>query len=51
MKFYFEDAPKQAGARMNIKDVWQNNVVEDRELITGQNPMSAATVGEKLVAI
>ena len=50
MKFYPEDALKQAGANMNVKDVWQNNVIEDRELITGQNPMSAASVGEKLVA-
>jgi putative intracellular protease/amidase len=50
MRFYPEDALKQAGAILNIKDVWQNNVVEDRELITGQNPMSASSVGEKLVA-
>lgn len=50
MKFYPEDALKQAGANVNVKDVWQNNVIEDRELITGQNPMSAASVGEKLVA-
>lgn len=50
MKFYPQDALNQAGANVNVKDVWQNNVIEDRELITGQNPMSAATVGEKLVA-
>lgn len=50
MKFYPETALKHAGATVNAKDLWQANVVEDRELITGQNPASAVGVGEKLLA-
>jgi putative intracellular protease/amidase len=50
MKFYPETALKQAGAVFSAKDLWQPNVIEDRELITGQNPASAVGVGEKLLA-
>lgn len=50
MKFYPQTALEQAGAKFQAKDLWQANVVEDRELITGQNPASAIEVGEKLLA-
>jgi len=50
MKFYPQTALQQAGAKFHAKDLWQANVVEDRELITGQNPASAVGVGEKLLA-
>lgn len=50
MKFYPQTALEQAGAKFQAKDLWQANVVEDRELITGQNPASAVGVGEKLLA-
>lgn len=50
MKFYPQTALEQAGAKFQAKDLWQANVVEDRELITGQNPASAIGVGEKLLA-
>ena len=50
MKFYPQTALEQAGAKFQEKDLWQANVVEDRELITGQNPASAIGVGEKLLA-
>lgn len=50
MKFYPQTALEQAGAKFQEKEMWQANVVEDRELITGQNPASAIGVGEKLVA-
>jgi putative intracellular protease/amidase len=50
MKFYPQTALQQAGAKFQAKDLWQANVVEDRELITGQNPASAIGVGEKLLA-
>lgn len=50
MKFYPQTALEQAGATFSAKDLWQANVVEDRELITGQNPASAVGVGEKLLA-
>ncbi|MND97056.1 hypothetical protein D3C87_1285180 [compost metagenome] len=56
IKFYPQTALEQAGAKFQEKEMWQANVVEDRELITGQNPASAigvgvgVGVGEKLVA-
>lgn len=50
MKFYPQTALEQAGAKFQAKELWQANVVEDRELITGQNPASAIGVGEKLLA-
>jgi len=50
MKFYPQTALQQAGAKFHAKDLWQANIVEDRELITGQNPASAVGVGEKLLA-
>lgn len=50
MKFYPQTALEQAGAKFQANALWQANVVEDRELITGQNPASAVGVGEKLLA-
>jgi len=50
MKFYPQTALEQAGAKFHAKALWEANVVEDRELITGQNPASAIGVGEKLLA-
>lgn len=50
MKFYPQTALEQAGAKFQAKALWEANVVEDRELITGQNPASAVGVGEKLLA-
>jgi putative intracellular protease/amidase len=50
MKFYPQTALQQAGAKFQAKALWEANVVEDRELITGQNPASAIGVGEKLLA-
>jgi len=38
--FYVVDALKAAGGKVNVKGVFEVNVVEDRELITGQNPPS-----------
>lgn len=49
MKFYPETALQQAGAKVSAKDLWQAHVVEDRELITGQNPASAVAVGKRLI--
>jgi putative intracellular protease/amidase len=50
MKFYPQTALEQAGAKFHANALWETNVVEDRELITGQNPASAIGVGEKLLA-
>ncbi len=35
-----EDALRLAGGNIQNAETWQSNVVEDRELITGQNPFS-----------
>lgn len=40
VQFYPEDALKVAGAKIKNADPMENNVIEDRELITGQNPAS-----------
>jgi putative intracellular protease/amidase len=40
MKFYPEDALKAAGGDLTEAPPKQSNVVQDRELITGQNPFS-----------
>jgi putative intracellular protease/amidase len=40
MKFYPEDALKAAGGELTVAAPRQSNVVQDRELITGQNPFS-----------
>ena len=51
MKFYPQSALQWAGVdyRSNTQP-WQSNVVVDRELITGQNPASAADVAKALLA-
>jgi len=49
LEFYVEDAIKVAGANVENKGVKENNVVEDRELITGQNPSSDHDLGKTLV--
>ncbi|MDF0605818.1 type 1 glutamine amidotransferase domain-containing protein [Neisseriaceae bacterium TC5R-5] len=50
MQFYPQTALEQAGMRFSKStQPWQAHVVEDRELITGQNPASAPDVGNKLL--
>lgn len=50
MKFYPQTALEQAGASYSSNAApWTPHVVEDRELITGQNPASALTVGQALI--
>jgi putative intracellular protease/amidase len=51
-KLYFNmpDALQAAGGKVNNTKVdFEPNVIEDRELITGQNPRSDHLIGEKLV--
>ena len=50
MKFYPEEALALAGAVVQNGAAWQPNVVEDRELLSGQQPLSAQAFGDKLVA-
>jgi len=48
--FYMPDALTVAGGVVNTTKIdFEPNVIEDRELITGQNPRSDHLIGEKLV--
>jgi putative intracellular protease/amidase len=47
--FYSEDALRTAGGKLEIGPDFEPHVVEDRELITGQNPRSDHLIGERLV--
>lgn len=50
MKFYPQTALEVAGgAYRSNQSPWAPNVVIDRELITGQNPASAAAVGQAIL--
>ncbi|WP_109476216.1 type 1 glutamine amidotransferase domain-containing protein [Paraburkholderia sp. C35] len=48
--FMLEDALREAGAQYASTDPWQEKVVVDGRLITGQNPASGSAVGEAIVA-
>jgi len=50
MKFYPQTALEQAGGQFSSNTApWTSHVVEDRELITGENPASALDVGKALL--
>lgn len=50
LRFTLETALEGAGAKFIGGDKWQSHVVQDRELITGQNPASALALGKILVS-
>ncbi len=50
VQFYPVNALAEAGARVETIANWHSNVVVDRELITGQQPMSAPEFGDVFVA-
>jgi putative intracellular protease/amidase len=50
MLFYPETAMKTAGGEIQVAKPWSSNVVQDRELITGQNPFSDQALTEKLLS-
>jgi putative intracellular protease/amidase len=50
VQYYPVNALAEAGARVETIANWHPNVVVDRELITGQQPMSAPVFGDALVA-
>lgn len=50
VQFYPVNALAEAGARVESVANWHSNVVVDHELITGQQPVSAAEFGDVLVA-
>lgn len=47
--FLLEDKLKERGAIFEKSGLWQNHVVTDQRVITGQNPQSAKSVGEAIV--
>jgi putative intracellular protease/amidase len=49
VQFYPVNALAEAGAHVDSVANWHGNVVVDRELITGQQPMSAPEFGDVLV--
>ncbi|RBP09140.1 putative intracellular protease/amidase [Roseiarcus fermentans] len=50
VQYYPVNALAEAGARVECIANWHSNVVVDRELITGQQPMSAPAFGDALLA-
>ncbi|UMQ41369.1 type 1 glutamine amidotransferase domain-containing protein [Chryseobacterium sp. Y16C] len=47
--FLLEDKLKERGAKFEKSGLWQNHVVTDQRVITGQNPQSAKSVGEEIL--
>lgn len=47
--FLLEDKLKERGAIFEKSGLWQNRVVSDQRVITGQNPQSAKSVGEAIL--
>jgi len=47
--FLLENQLKERGAKFEKSGLWQNHVVTDQRVITGQNPQSAKTVGEAIL--
>ncbi|VVD59108.1 type 1 glutamine amidotransferase domain-containing protein [Pandoraea anhela] len=50
VQFYAADALAEAGAHVDRVAAWQPNVVEDRELVSGQQPFSSEAFGDAFVA-
>jgi len=48
--FLLEDQLVARGAKFEKSGLWQNHVVTDQRVITGQNPQSAKSVGEGILA-
>ncbi|WP_128970461.1 type 1 glutamine amidotransferase domain-containing protein [Bradyrhizobium tropiciagri] len=48
--FYAADALAQAGAHVDRLAAWNVNVLEDRELVSGQQPFSSEAFGDVFVA-
>ncbi len=47
--FLLESKLKERGAKFEKSGLWQNHVVTDQRVITGQNPQSAKSVGEAIL--
>jgi putative intracellular protease/amidase len=49
--FLLESKLKERGAKFQGGKNWENKVVVSDRLITGQNPQSAAALGQKIVEV
>jgi len=49
MPFLLEDRLRTLGAEVQMAPPWQDNVVVDGTLITGQNPQSSRTAAERVI--
>jgi putative intracellular protease/amidase len=49
MPFLLEDKLRSLGAEVKVAPQWQDNVVVDGTLITGQNPQSSRTAAERVI--
>lgn len=47
--FLLEDKLRERGAKFEKSGLWENHVVADQRVITGQNPQSAKSVGEAIL--
>lgn len=50
VKFYAADALSQAGAHVDRIAAWMPNVIEDHELVSGEQPFSSDAFGDAFVA-
>lgn len=50
VRYYPSVAMRDAGGTMDLAPSWQSHVVEDRELITGQNPFSDDALAKAFVS-
>jgi putative intracellular protease/amidase len=50
VRFYAADGLAQAGAHVDRLSLWTVNVVEDREVVSGQQPFSSDAFGDAFVA-
>jgi putative intracellular protease/amidase len=50
VQFYAADALAQAGAHVDRVGLWGVNVIEDREVVSGQQPFSSDALGDAFVA-
>lgn len=49
--YMLEDALLDAGCTFELQKPWSDFTVEDQRLVTGQNPMSALTLGYRVAAV
>jgi putative intracellular protease/amidase len=49
LTYYVQAALEKAGGRVAVAAPWTSHVIRDRELITGQNPMSDHAFADELV--